>query len=67
MSMLMRAAINEIVLRHYGVSKAELPPRVRSMHRALVRGAYRGARKGFKAWLRFSRAVRDVAAAKVPT
>lgn len=64
MTMILRAALNELVLRYYGVTKDELPPNVRGMHRCLVRGVYKGARKGYKAWLRFTRAVRDVAASR---
>ena len=66
MSALQRAAINMATMKYYGLTKDELPPRVRSMHRCLVRGGYRGARKGYKAWLRFARACRDVAATRTP-
>lgn len=33
-----------------------LPPAIRERYRAQVRGVYRGARKGYKAWRRFERA-----------
>ncbi len=57
MSGLYIAAINMALLKAYGLKKADLPRRVRNMHRCLVRGVYRGERKGWKAWLRFARAV----------
>lgn len=36
-------------------NRSSLPASVREHHRSLVRGVYRGEKKGYKAWRRFAR------------
>lgn len=54
------AAVNFLMIERYGLGRRTLPPRIRSMHRAMIKrnGPYRGERKASYAFRRFVRALR---------
>lgn len=61
-SLICLVALNHRLMRAAGLDTRDLsrlPAAVREHHRSLVRGVYRGARKGFKAWRRFARVCMD--------